>query len=66
MIELAFVVCLSTSPTTCEHRALQFTDVSVTTCTQGAQPQLAQWVNEHPGWQIQRWTCQPIQAGIDA
>jgi hypothetical protein len=66
MIELAFVVCLSASPDTCEDRALQFMDISVTTCAIAAQPQLAQWVGEHPGWTIQRWTCQPIGAGIDA
>lgn len=66
MIELAFVVCLSAQPTTCENRAMQFTDLSVTTCTQGAQPQLAQWASEHPGWLIRRWTCQPLGASRDA
>jgi hypothetical protein len=66
MIELVFVACLSAQPATCENRAMQFTDVSVTTCTLGAQPQLAQWVNEHPGWLIRRWTCQPLVLGRDA
>ncbi|MBP1807427.1 hypothetical protein [Rubellimicrobium aerolatum] len=60
MIELAFVVCLSADPATCETRALQFSDVSLTNCTMAAQPQLAQWVMEHPGWRVQRWTCQPV------
>jgi hypothetical protein len=27
-----------------------------------AQPQLALWVEEHPGWTIQRWTCRPRDA----
>lgn len=66
MIELVFVVCLSASPTSCEDRAMQFSDVSLMACTLGAQPHLAQWINEHPGWQIQRWTCQPLELGIDA
>ncbi len=66
MIELAFVVCLSASSTTCESRAMQFSDISVRACTMGAQPQLAQWVNEHPGWQVRRWTCQPFDASLDA
>ena len=63
MIELVFVACLSAAPTSCEDRALQFSDISLLTCNFGAQPQIAQWVNEHPSWQIQRWTCQPIEAG---
>ncbi|TNC60035.1 hypothetical protein [Rubellimicrobium roseum] len=66
MIELVFVACLSAAPATCEQRALQFTDLSVLSCTFGAQPELARWIAEHPGWQIQRWTCQPIGEGIDA
>lgn len=45
---------------------MQFSDVSLMACTLGAQPHLAQWINEHPGWQIQRWTCQPLELGIDA
>jgi hypothetical protein len=66
MIELVFVVCLSADPTTCERRALQFTDVSTTTCALGAQPELARWAGEHPGWRIQRWTCRPVALGRDA
>lgn len=65
MIELIFVACLSAIPTTCERRAMQFTDVTVMTCTFGAQPELARWVNEHPGWQIRRWTYQAMRPGSD-
>lgn len=66
MIELVFIVCLSADPATCERRALQFTDVSTTTCVIAAQPELARWAGEHPDWRIQRWTCQPIRLGRDA
>lgn len=66
MIELVFIVCLSAEPATCESRAMQFTDLSLTTCTLSAQPQLAQWVSEHPGWLIRRWTCQPLRLDRDA
>lgn len=59
MIELLFVVWLDASPTTCERRAMQFVDVSPMACAMGAQPLLAQWAEEHPGWQVRRWTCQP-------
>jgi hypothetical protein len=65
MIELAFVACLNTSPTSCDDKALQFMDVSMMSCIMGAQPQLAKWVNEHPGWEIHRWTCQPIGSKIE-
>ena len=65
MIELAFIACMSAAPASCEERALHFSDVTLMACNYGAQPQLAKWVNEHPGWRIQRWTCQPIESGQD-
>jgi len=63
MIELAFVVCLSTAPESCQEKALQYSDVTLMACNFGAQPELAKWVNEHPGWQVQRWTCHPVEPG---
>ncbi|TNC69827.1 hypothetical protein [Rubellimicrobium roseum] len=63
MIELAFVVCLGTEPMRCEQKAMQFADVSLMACLMGAQPQLAEWLNDHPGWEVRRWTCQPLEAG---
>jgi hypothetical protein len=65
MIELAFVACLSAAPTQCEDRALQFSDLSVRSCEFGAAPYLAQWVGEHPGWQIARWSCQSAEDGVE-
>lgn len=66
MIELVFVVCLSAEPATCERRSLQFADVTPTTCVLEAQPELARWVGEHPGWRVQRWTCRSMDLGRDA
>lgn len=66
MIELIFVACLSAAPTTCERGALQFTDITVTACTFGAQPELARWAGEHPGWSIRRWSCRAMRLGSDA
>lgn len=57
--ELVFVVCLSTEPAVCESKVLQFSDTSVMVCVMSAQPVLAQWTSEHPGWTVQRWTCRP-------
>jgi hypothetical protein len=62
---LFFVACLSTHPTTCEDKALQFVDISMMACMIGGQPLLAQWVNEHPGWEIERWSCRQIRVGAD-
>jgi len=66
MIELVFVVCLSAAPAACERRAMQFTDLTMMACISGAQPQLARWVSDHPGWRIQRWACQPMDVERDA
>ena len=66
MIEIMFVVCLSAEPTTCDSKAMQFSDMSMMSCAMCAQPLLAQWVNEHPDWEIQRWTCQPAGSGQTA
>ncbi|MFC5565923.1 hypothetical protein ACFPOC_05750 [Rubellimicrobium aerolatum] len=63
MIELAFLACLSAEPEICEDKAMQFADLSVMTCMMGAQPQLAQWQSEHPGWVVQRWSCRSMPAG---
>lgn len=63
MIELVFVACLSASPAECESRTMRFVEVSVMACAMGAQAVLAQWVAEHPGREIRRWTCQPAAPG---
>ena len=60
MIELVFLACLGVEPRVCQDKSMQFTDLSVMTCMMGAQPQLARWQNEHPGWMIHRWTCGPV------
>ena len=63
MIELIFVACLTAAPATCERRAIQYVDITVASCNMGAQPELAVWVNQHPGWRIQRWACQRLEPG---
>ena len=63
MIELIFVTCLSLSPQDCETRSLLYTDISPMACLMGAQPELAKWVNSHPGYSIQSWRCQAIRVG---
>ena len=57
MIELIAVVC--TIHGLCKDVALSYSEVSVTPmqCMMQAQPQLARWVTEHPGWMVKRWSC---------
>ncbi len=66
MTELFFVVCLATSPDVCEDQSLQYLNVSPRVCTMQAQPQLARWADEHPGWRVRRWTCRPAGLSHDA
>ena len=67
MIELVFTVCLLTSPEKCEERAIQYVDVTPTSCMMNASPYLARWVGQHPGWKVTRWKCEsPSARKIDA
>ncbi|MEL6103411.1 MAG: hypothetical protein AAFV87_02110 [Pseudomonadota bacterium] len=67
MIELLFVACLAASPEDCRERSLVFTDITPQMCLMGAQPELAKWVDAHPNFTIQSWTCQQVSfAEMDA
>ena len=57
MIELLAVVC--TIHGLCKDVALTYSADSVTPmqCLMQAQPELAKWASEHPGWTIKRWSC---------
>ncbi|PUB13208.1 hypothetical protein [Yoonia sediminilitoris] len=60
MIELIFVACLAASPTQCNDQSLLFTDVTPMACMMGAQPQLAKWSSQRPGYTIKSWTCRVV------
>jgi hypothetical protein len=66
MTELLFTVCLAASPNVCEERSLQYVDLSPRTCVMAAQPELARWAGEHPGWDVQRWSCRIAGLSHDA
>lgn len=58
MIELVFVVCLKTLPTSCEERSMAYLpEVSAMACMIQAQPQLAQWSEANPHLTVSRWAC---------
>lgn len=66
MIELLFVSCFSTaigSVPACQEHSLVFIDVTPMQCLMGAQPQLARWVDEHPGEHIRSWRCRSVRPG---
>lgn len=57
-IEIIFTVCALSQPTLCEEQHLQYSwNGSSTQCVMSAQPYIAQWINEHPKWQVTRWRC---------
>ena len=61
MIELLVAVCQINNPNTCKDVSLIFSAEALTPmqCVMRAEPQIAKWINEHPGWQTKRFTCRP-------
>lgn len=58
MMELVLVVCLQAAPDKCEERSIGlYSDMSATTCVMQGQPQIAGWLETHPGLRVARWTC---------
>ncbi|QBX33849.1 hypothetical protein E4L95_03560 [Paracoccus liaowanqingii] len=63
MIELLFVVCLSSEPASCRDRSMIFTeDIGLMGCMMGAQSQLAKWVETRPQERIVSWRCKAAGA----
>ena len=61
VIELFAAVCLIESPTKCKDVSLIYSAEALTPmqCLMQAQPEVAKWIGEHPGWQIKRYSCRP-------
>jgi hypothetical protein len=59
MLELLIGVCLIDDPARCKSVSLVYAAEALTPmqCVMRAQPEMAKWVGEHPGWKITRWTC---------
>jgi hypothetical protein len=57
MIELLALVC--TGAMACKDVSYTYdaTQLSIMACMMGAQAELAKWTNEHPGWQVTKWSC---------
>ena len=54
---LVMLVCLADAPRDCELRELTVNDLAIhpVTAFMQAQPVVAQWVDTHPGYFVQRW-----------
>lgn len=61
LIELAFVVCLASDPGACREESHLFSEPStILGCLMGAQPHLAAWSEQNPGWVVSAWRCGAI------
>jgi len=58
-IDLVVTVCAVLSATTCEETHLMYSgSTSLRQCAMGAPPYIAQWIGEHPKWQVVSWRCE--------
>ena len=58
-INLIVTVCAILSPTTCEETYLTYSGgTSLRQCAMGAPPYIAQWIGEHPKWNVVSWRCE--------
>lgn len=64
MLAIILSACLANDPSVCkDYKITLDTDIDPTRCAMDAPPHFAQWVEEHPGWQIKKWRC--AEAGAD-
>jgi len=59
VIELLVAVCLVSNPATCKDVSLIYAAEALTPmqCVLRAEPEIAKWIGEHPGWQTKRFSC---------
>jgi hypothetical protein len=58
LIEIILTVCAIANPAHCEEKYLQFAfDGSLNQCMMAAQPYIAEWIGQHPGWIATKWSC---------
>ncbi len=58
MMELVLVVCLQAAPDRCAEQSIGlYPQMSAMACVMQGQPQIAAWIETHPGLQVSRWTC---------
>ena len=65
LVDLILLACTLANPGVCHEYHLMFqTAGSLPSCMMQAQPYLAQWIGEHPGFRVAGWRCAwPEQEG---
>lgn len=58
MITLILVVCLSATPDVCHEETPPVDVASPMSCMVQGQQVAAEWLSEHPKWQVSGWKCQ--------
>jgi len=66
MLELYVTFCLVANPSACKDRPLTYLEGDMTPMQlmSRAQPEIAKWIETHPGYFAKKWTVRP--AGLFA
>jgi hypothetical protein len=58
VVDLIVLVCALQSPSACMEKHFLFeAHGSLSACMMQAQPYLAQWSGDHPGFRVASWRC---------
>lgn len=60
LVELAFAVCTAVVPPHCKAVQIEMPDSTSAECLREAQMRVAQWLGEHPKWELFVETERPI------
>lgn len=66
MFTLVLVVCLSATPDVCREEHPPIDAVSPMSCVVQGQQIAAEWIEDHPKWQLAAWRCLFGNRGKDA
>lgn len=59
MVQIIMMVCRLAQPDACEEQHLQFAfEGSLQQCTFSAQIHIAQWIGDHPQWEVKSFRCE--------
>jgi hypothetical protein len=59
LIQIIAILCSLANPQDCHEQTVttsDFENISLQSCLMGA-PQLAEWMNQHPGQRLAGWKC---------
>lgn len=63
MIAIVLSACMASDPNVCKDFRVPIDGGwDAMACAANAPPYFAKWAEEHPGWNIVRWKCQPTSS----